>query len=105
MKKHQYTLRQGLVHQIKFTTCLFNLEANKSMSGVPHKAQILVNTIGFSCHSVGSSKFLELKYASEFALPGICEADIQIPRCLHHNQIVLAHKCNLKDFVPPILLI
>ena len=79
--------------------CLFSLEANISISGVPKTSTAHENMEGSSFHSILSLKCLELKSAS-FSIPGTCVADNQIFFSMLHNQHSLARAFNVSIFPP-----
>ena len=57
-------------HDINFCICLFNLDANISISGEPNSWAIALNISLFNTHSVLSSNIVEGKSAS-FINPGM----------------------------------
>ena len=63
-------------HDAKVGNCLFNLDAKRSISGIPYICVKKLNTDVESIHSDASSKFLEAWSANRLCTPGIWAAEI-----------------------------
>ena len=91
-------------HDTYMSTLWFSLEANRSMSGTPHKAEIFSNETDSKLHSLFPLSPLERLSATMFETPGMWLAVIQIFLDKAQFQISFATASHSIDFEPPILL-
>ena len=74
-------------HETSFGSCLLNLLANRSKSGVPNVFLIYLKTTVLSFHFLASCSSLEYKSTSTLLQPGMSAAQIHRFHCMPHSQI------------------
>jgi len=86
-------------HETNLSNCLFNLEANMSISGTPKLSIAAENSLSHHFHSTFSLQCLERKSAS-FSTPGRYVLDRQIFTCMHQIHMSCASLFKETTFLP-----
>ena len=93
------------LHDAYTGSCLFSLDANKSISGVSYTPVKNVNTEADSIHSDASAKHLEASSARTLCIPGMCAAEICTPSPMHISHKSTAMSLHTTECVPLTIII